>query len=327
MIYKTWYDLSNKKESVTKGESSMDQLIKKIIATKNPTVVGLDPKLDYVPDYIKEKIFERYGNTLKAAGKALLKFNMGLIDELYDIVPAIKPQIAYYEMYGYEGIKAFTKTIEYAKEKGMYVIIDGKRNDIGTTMESYGIAHLGYTEVNGEKIPAFNGDCLTVIGYLGTDGISPLLKICEEQEKGIFVLVKTSNPSSGELQDKFIHKQHVYEVMGDMCESWGKDSIGEYGYSRVGAVVGATYPEQLEELRKKLPHTFFLVPGYGAQGGGADDVKYAFDENGLGAIVNSSRGIMCAYKNGNFTEKEFGKAARLEALRMRDDIGNVIHNR
>lgn len=302
----------------------MDQLIKKIIDTKNPTVAGLDPKLDYVPNYMKEKIFKKYGNTLKAAGKALLKFNMGLIDELYDIVPAIKPQMAYYEMYGYEGLKALAKTIEYAKEKGMYVIIDGKRNDIGSTMESYAIAHLGFTDINGEKIPAFQGDSLTVNGYLGTDGISPLLKVCKEYDKSIFVLVKASNPSSGELQDKFIEEHHVYEVMGEMCESWGKDSIGEYGYSSVGAVVGATYPEQLEELRKKLPHTFFLVPGFGAQGGGANDVKYAFDKNGLGAIVNSSRAIMCAYKNGDFTEKEFGKAARLEALRMRDDIINVL---
>ena len=302
----------------------MDQLIKKIIDTKNPTVAGLDPKLDYVPNYMKEKIFKKYGNTLKAAGKALLKFNMGLIDELYDIVPAIKPQMAYYEMYGYEGLKALTKTIEYAKEKGMYVIIDGKRNDIGSTMESYAVAHLGFTDINGEKIPAFQGDSLTVNGYLGTDGISPLLKVCKEYDKSIFVLVKTSNPSSGELQDKFIGEHHVYEVMGEMCESWGKDSIGEYGYSSVGAVVGATYPEQLEELRRKLPHTFFLVPGFGAQGGGANDVKYAFDKNGLGAIVNSSRAIMCAYKNGDFTEKEFGKAARLEALRMRDDIINVL---
>ncbi|ROR28562.1 orotidine-5'-phosphate decarboxylase [Mobilisporobacter senegalensis] len=304
---------------------SMDQLISKIVATKNPTVVGLDPKLDYVPNYIKEKIFEKYGNTLKAAGKALLKFNIGLIDELYDIVPAIKPQVAYYEMYGYEGLKALAKTIEYAKEKGLYVIIDGKRNDIGTTMDAYATAHLGLTDVNGEKISAFQGDCLTVNGYLGTDGISPLLKVCNEFDKSIFVLVKTSNPSSGELQDKLIEDHHVYEVMGEMCETWGQDSIGKYGYSSVGAVVGATYPEQLKELREKLPHTFFLVPGYGAQGGGANDVKYAFDQNGLGAIVNSSRGIMCAYKNGDFTEKEYSKAAKLEALRMREDITSVIN--
>lgn len=303
---------------------SMDILIEKIIATKNPTVAGLDPKLDFIPSYIKDKYFEKYGNTLKAAGKALLKFNMGLIDELCDIVPAIKPQAAYYEMYGYEGMKALAKTIEYAKEKGMYVITDGKRNDIGTTMEAYAVAHLGVTNVNGEKIPAFNGDCLTVNGYLGSDGITPLLTICEEFDKGIFVLVKTSNPSSGELQDKCIGEQPVYEVMGEMCETWGASFVGKYGYSSVGAVVGATYPEQLKELREKMPHTFFLVPGYGAQGGGASDVKYAFDENGLGAIVNSSRGIMCAYKNEGYEERDYAKAARDEAIRMREDILGAI---
>lgn len=303
---------------------SMDKLIEKIATTKNPTVVGLDPKLDYIPSFIKEKAFEKYGNTLKAAGKALLKFNMGLIDELYDIVPAVKPQAAYYEMYGYEGMKAFAKTIEYASEKGMYVIIDGKRNDIGTTMEAYGNAHLGETIVNGEKLSAFHGDCLTVNGYLGTDGISPLIKLCNKYNKGIFVLVKTSNPSSGELQDKLIDGKPVYELMGQMCENWGSTAMGQYGYSSVGAVVGATYPDQLEELRKKMPHTFFLVPGYGAQGGGAKDASYAFDSNGLGAIVNSSRGILCAYQKEDCDEKEYAKAARREAIRMRDDITSEI---
>lgn len=303
---------------------SMDYLIEKIVATKNPTVVGLDPKLEYIPDCITEGIYEQYGVTLKAAGKALLKFNKGLIDALYDIVPAVKPQAAYYEMYGYEGMKALAKTIEYAKEKGMYVIIDGKRNDIGTTMEAYATAHLGETLVNGKKIRAFQGDSLTVNGYLGTDGISPLIKVCEEYNKGIFVLVKTSNPSSGELQDKYIGDEHVYDVMANMCESWGSSTIGTYGYSCVGAVVGATYPEQLDELRKKMPHTFFLVPGYGAQGGGANDVKYAFDSNGSGAIINSSRGIICAYKNSDYSEKDYGKAAREEAIRMRDDITSIM---
>lgn len=303
---------------------SMDYLIEKISATKNPTVVGLDPKLEYIPNYIKENLYEKYGNTLKAAGKALLKFNIGLIDELCDIVPAIKPQAAYYEMYGYEGMKALAKTIEYAKEKGMYVIIDGKRNDIGTTMEAYAIAHLGETIVNGKRIRAFQGDSLTVNGYLGTDGISPLISICEKQNKSIFVLVKTSNPSSGELQDKYIDGEHVYDVMAKMCESWGSSTIGKYNYSCVGAVVGATYPEQLKELRQQMPHTFFLVPGYGAQGGGANDVKYAFDSKGRGAIVNSSRGIICAYQNSDYSEREYAKAAKAEAIRMRDDILSVI---
>lgn len=303
---------------------SMDKLIEKIVKTKNPTVAGLDPKLEYVPEYIRQKAFKKYGNTLKGAAKALLQFNKGLIDELCDIVPAIKPQCAYYEMYGYHGVKTLYKTMEYARKKGMYVITDGKRNDIGTTMEAYALGHLGETDVNGEKIPGFLGDCLTVNGYLGTDGIAPLIKVCNQYDKGIFVLVKTSNPSSGELQDKQIEDKPIYEVMGEMCEHWGEDLPGKYGYSGVGAVVGATYPEQLKELRAKMPHTFFLVPGYGAQGGAAKDVSYAFDKNGLGAIVNSSRGIMCAYKKEGCDEKDYAKAARREAIRMRDDIVGAI---
>ena len=205
-----------------------------------------------------------------------------------------------------------------------YVITDGKRNDIGSTMEAYAAAHLGTVDIDGVKATPFGGDALTVNGYLGTDGIKPLLKICKEEDKGIFVLVKTSNPSSGELQDKKIGRRTVYEVMGSMCEKWGKEVPGDSGYSAVGAVVGATYPEQLSELREKLPHTFFLVPGYGAQGGGAKDVAGAFDENGLGAIVNSSRGIICAYKKGDWKEDQFAEAARAAAIQMRDDIGSVV---
>lgn len=207
----------------------------------------------------------------------------------------------------------------------MFVITDGKRNDIGTTMEAYATAHLGHTDVAGESIDAFGADALTVNGYLGTDGIKPLAKICDSDDKGIFVLVKTSNPSSGELQDmKLETNESVYEHMGRMCEGWGEDLMGKHGYSAVGAVVGATYPEQLGEMRAKLPHTFFLVPGYGAQGGGADDVKNAFDENGLGAIINSSRGIMCAWKKQGLTEDDFAVAARKEAERMRDEIVGCI---
>lgn len=304
---------------------SMDKLLKKIIATKNPTVAGLDPKLDYVPNFIKEKSFAEFGKNLTGAANALLVYNKALIDALYDIVPAIKPQAAYYEMYGWAGVKTLVETIEYAKSKGMYVITDGKRNDIGATMEAYATAHLGLTDIDGEKIEAFGADALTVNGYLGSDGISPLLKVCDEFDKGIFVLVKTSNKSSGELQDKLIDGKPVYETMAEMCENWGKDSVGKFGYSAVGAVVGATYPAQLEELREKMPHTIFLVPGYGAQGGGAKDVSYAFDKNGLGAIVNSSRGIMCAYQAEKCDEQDFANAARREAIRMREDITQFIN--
>ena len=304
---------------------AFDRLIENIIQKQNPTVAGLDPKLEYVPASIKNACFEKYGKTLEGAAAALLEFNKAIIDQIYDIVPAIKPQAAYYEMYGWQGVKALADTIAYAKSKGMFVMTDGKRNDIGTTMEAYATAHLGTTDVAGEAIDAFGADALTVNGYLGTDGIQPLVKICQEKDKGIFVLVKTSNPSSGELQDlKLTNGASVYEQMGRMCEQWGEALPGKYGYSGVGAVVGATYPEQLKEMREKAPHTFFLVPGYGAQGGGAQDAKNAFDKNGLGAIINSSRGIMCAWKKQGLTEDDFAAAARSEALRMKADILSVI---
>ena len=301
-----------------------DRLIERIRDMQNPTVAGLDPKLDYVPSFICDEAFSKYSDPLEAAAAALLTFNKGLIDALCDIVPAVKPQCAYYEMYGWQGMRALHETIAYAKKKGMFVITDGKRNDIGATMQAYAAAHLGTTAVRGEQIAAFDADALTVNGYLGTDGIKPLTEICAAQDKGIFVLVKTSNASSGELQDKCIGDKPVYRVMGDMCEAWGEPTRGAYGYSAVGAVVGATYPQQLAELRRALPHTFFLVPGYGAQGGGAKDVVPAFDKNGDGAIINSSRGIMCAYQKNGCDEQDYAKAARAEALRMRDDIAAAI---
>lgn len=303
---------------------SFDRLIEKIKETGNPSVVGLDPKLEYVPEFIQKKYLDEDGWSLKAASKAILKFNQMIIDEICDIVPAIKPQAAYYEMYGHHGMKALERTIRYAKLKGMFVITDGKRNDIGATMEAYTKAHLGTVRIGENDFEPFGADALTVNGYLGTDGISPLLEVCKERDKGIFVLVKTSNPSSGELQDRLIDGVPVYAIMGDMCEKWGSEQIGKYGYSSVGAVVGATYPEQLSELRKRLPHTMFLVPGYGAQGGGAKGVAGAFDENGLGAIVNSSRAVMCAYKKEDCNERDFAKAARREVIRMRDDITAYI---
>ncbi len=307
---------------------AFDRLITKIAQTQNPTVAGLDPKLAYIPSYIKEKCFAEYGVTLEGAAAALLEFNKGLIDALCDIVPAVKPQAAYYEMYGWQGVKALHDTIAYAQEKGMFVITDGKRNDIGATMEAYATAHLGEVEVEGERFASFGADALTVNGYLGSDGIKPLLKVCNEKDAGIFVLVKTSNPSSGELQDReMADGETIYRAMGEMCENWGKELPGKYGYSGVGAVVGATYPAQLGELRKAMPHTFFLVPGYGAQGGAADDVAPAFDARGLGAIVNSSRGIMCAWQKEGCPEEEYAAAARREALRMRDAIREAIVGR
>ncbi|MDE7099399.1 MAG: orotidine-5'-phosphate decarboxylase [Ruminococcus sp.] len=305
---------------------SFDRLIEKIIELKNPTVVGLDPKLEYVPKYIQRRYLEKDGLTLKAAAKAIYDFNQAIIDEIHDVVPAIKPQAAYYEMYGHYGIRTLEKTIRYAKLNGMFVITDGKRNDIGATMEAYTNAHLGTTLVGENSMEAFGADALTVNGYLGTDGIEPLLKVCRKQDKGIYVLVKTSNKSSGELQDlKLEDGTPIYAKMGDLCEKWGADTIGKYGYSAVGAVVGATYPEMLAELRQRLPHTMFLVPGYGAQGGGAEGLKGGFDANGLGAIVNSSRAVMCAYKKEECDERDFAKAARREVIRMKDDITQYIN--
>ena len=304
---------------------AFDRLIEGIARLQNPTVAGLDPKLDYVPASIKQACFDKYGKTLEGAAAALLEFNKAIIDNICDIVPAIKPQAAYYEMYGWQGVRALADTIAYAREKGMFVITDGKRNDIGTTMEAYATAHLGVTEADGESLEAFGADALTVNGDLGTDGSKPLTAVCRERDKGIFVLVKTSNPSSGELQDmKLENGATVYEQMGRMCESWGEELPGKYGYSGVGAVVGATYPEQLAEMRAKAPHTFFLVPGYGAQGGGAQDAKNAFDARGLGAVINSSRGIMCAWKKQGLGEDDFAQAARTEALRMKEDILSTI---
>ncbi len=299
---------------------SFDCLIRRIKETENASVAGLDPRLEYIPAAIREVAYARYGKTLEGAAEALWQFNKGLIDALWDIVPAVKPQCAYYELYGWQGVRALAQTIAYAKQKGMYVVADGKRNDIGTTMDAYAEAYLGKTQVESEAVEAFGADALTVNGYLGTDGIAPLLKQCELYDKGIFVLVKTSNPSSGELQDKQLDGHTVYETMAQLCEQWGGKTTLSCGYSAVGAVVGATYPEQLRELRRLHPSTFFLVPGYGAQGGGAEDCKGAFDQDGLGALVNSSRGILCAWQKEGTDGKDYAGAARREALRMREEL-------
>ena len=301
---------------------SMDRLLEGIMKKQNPTVAGLDPKLSFIPEHIKAACYEAHGKNLQGAAAALLDFNKGLIDALSDVVPAVKPQAAYYELYGWPGMKALAETIAYAKEKGLFVITDGKRNDIGATMEAYATAHLGVTDVEGEGFEAFGADALTVNGYLGSDCIDPLLRVCAAKDKGIFVLAKTSNPSAGEFQDQMLHAMYepLYRAMGNMCQQWGLKLAGQYGYSGVGAVVGATYPQQLKELRKALPNTFFLVPGYGAQGGAAEDVAHAFDKHGAGAIVNSSRAIMCAWQKEGCDPADYAGAARREALRMRDEI-------
>ena len=293
-----------------------DRLIERIEKMNCPVVAGLDPKLSELPGHLREG-----ADSFDGAGEALFEFNRGLIDALCDVVPAVKPQCAYYEMYGWQGVRSLARTIEYAKSKGMFVIADGKRNDIGSTMDAYAAAYLGETDALG---PAFDADALTVNGYLGVDGIRPLMDAIIKRDRGIFVLCKTSNKSAGDLQDRLIDAKPIYQIMGEFCEEWGRETVGRYGYSGVGAVVGATYPEQLAALRAALPHTFFLVPGYGAQGGSAKQVALAFDRDGRGAIVNSSRAIMYAYKKGNTDPRAFAEAARSEAVRMRDEIHEAL---
>ena len=308
---------------------SLDRLIAGIRDKQNPTVAGLDPKLEYIPAYIREAAFAQHGATLEGAADALLTFNKALIDALYDIVPAVKPQAAYYELYGWQGVRALADTIAYAKSKGMFVITDGKRNDIGSTMEAYAAAHLGTTAVEGNEITAFGGDALTVNGYLGTDGIAPLIKVCKQQDTGIFVLVKTSNPSSGEFQDRLVDGRPLYEIVGEKVAEWGSECMGSE-YSNVGAVVGATYPEMGKALRKVMPKSYILVPGYGAQGGKGADLVHFFNEDGLGAIVNSSRGIIAAYqqeKYAQFGAANYADASRQAVIDMREDIAQALQGR
>ena len=304
-------------------KNAMDRLIKKIKELNNPTVIGMDPKYEMIPDCIKNK----YDESLDGVSKAILEFNKRLIDATCDIIPAVKINIAFYEMYGLKGIEAFEKTCKYAKEKDMIVIADIKRGDIGNTAKAYSNAFLGRTTIAGKEVPIYDVDFVTLSPYMGTDSIKPFVDDCIKYSKGAFVIVKTSNPSSGELQDlKLENGEEVYTKVANLVENWGKDLVGEYGYSSISAVVGATYPKQLQDLRKAAPHTFFLIPGYGAQGGKAEDIALGFDENGIGGIVNSSRGLICAYKSDfwkdKYSEEEFEKATRAEAIRMRDELNS-----
>lgn len=307
----------------------IDKLIEKIKCMENPTCVGLDPRIEYVPSFIKERYFEKYGKTPQAAAKSLYKFNKYIIDEIYDIVPCVKPQIAMYERFGIYGLKAYLKTIEYAKKNGLIVIGDIKRSDIASTAQAYSDGHIGRADVEGIKYEMFKEDFITLNPYLGSDSITPFLKDCKEYEKGLFVLVKTSNPNSGEIQDLITDGKPIYEKVSELVSKWGSELIGKYGFSEVGAVVGATHPKQAEEIRKLMPNTFFLVPGYGAQGGKAEDISVLFNEEGLGAIVNSSRGIIAAYMNdtykNKFSENDFAKASRAAAIDMKNDLRRCIN--
>ena len=290
-----------------------------------PVVVGLDPMLSYIPEHILNKAIKEYGETLEAAAEAIFEYNKGIVDAIYDIVQAVKPQIAMYEQFGVPGVEAFKKTVDYCKSKDLVIIGDIKRGDIGSTSEAYAVGHIGNVKIGSKIHTPFGEDFVTVNPYLGSDGVNPFIKVCKEENKGIFVLVKTSNPSSGEFQDRLIDGRPLYELVGEQVAKWGEDCMGD-GYSYVGAVVGATYPEQGKILRKLMPKTLILVPGYGAQGGQGKDLVHYFNEDGLGAIVNSSRGIICAYKQdkyASFGSENYADASRAAALDMIEDINSA----
>ena len=304
----------------------IDKLITKIKATDAPIVVGLDPMLNYIPNYIKEAAFKEFGETLEGAAEAVWQYNKGIVDATYDLIPAVKPQVAMYEQFGIPGMMAFHKTVQYCKEKGLIVIGDIKRGDIGSTSAAYATGHIGKVTIGSNTYEPFGEDFVTVNPYLGTDGIKPFVDVCKENDKGLFILFKTSNPSSGEFQDRLIDGRPLYEHMGEKVAEWGADCMSG-DYSNIGAVVGATYPEQGKVLRKLMPKTFILVPGYGAQGGKGKDLAYFFNEDGLGAIVNSSRGIIAAYKQeayAKFGETGYADAARAAVLDMKADINSAI---
>ncbi len=307
----------------------INQLVKKIEELKAPIVVGLDPMMNFVPEHIQKAAFAEYGETLKGAGEAIWQYNKGLIDAIHDLVPAVKPQIAMYEQFGIEGLMAFHKTCEYAKEKGLVIIGDIKRGDIGSTSTAYAIGHVGQVKVGSNLYRGFDEDFVTVNPYLGTDGVKPFIDVCKEEKKGIFVLVKTSNPSSGEFQDQLISGKPLYELVAEKVAQWGEEHMGD-AYSYVGAVVGATYPEMGAALRKVMPKNYILVPGYGAQGGKGSDLAPFFNKDGLGAIVNSSRGIIAAYKQDKYAKfgaECYADAARQAVLDMKEDLENALVNK
>lgn len=307
----------------------INKLVSKIQKTEAPIVVGLDPTLKFVPQHIQQKAFAEYGETMKGAAEAIWEYNKQIVDAIYDLVPAVKPQIAMYEQFGVEGVIAFQKTVEYCKEKDLVVIGDIKRGDIGSTSEAYAVGHLGQVKVGNTMCRGFDEDFVTVNPYLGSDGVKPFIKVCQEEKKGLFILVKTSNPSSGEFQDRLIDGRPLYEIVGEKVAEWGADHMGD-SYSYIGAVVGATYPEMGKVLREIMPKSYILVPGYGAQGGKGADLVHFFNKDGLGAIVNSSRGIIAAYQQEKYAKygaENFADASRAAVLDMKEDIAGALAHR
>lgn len=307
----------------------INKLVENIKKTNAPIVVGLDPMLNYIPDQVKAKAFAEFGETLEGAAEAIWQFNKEIVDRTYDLIPAVKPQIAMYEQFGIPGLAAFKKTVDYCKEKGLVVIGDIKRGDIGSTSAAYAVGHIGKVQVGSRSYAPFDEDFVTVNPYLGSDGVNPFIDVCREEKKGLFILVKTSNPSSGEFQDQLIDGRPLYELVGEKVAQWGEGCMGDE-YSYIGAVVGATYPEMGKVLRKIMPKSYILVPGYGAQGGQGKDLVHFFNEDGLGAIVNSSRGIIAAYKQekyARFGAENFGDASRAAVEDMIADISQALNNR
>ena len=308
----------------------INKLVDKIQETQAPIVVGLDPMMKFIPEHIKAAAFKEYGETLAGAGEAIWQYNKAIVDATYDLIPAVKPQIAMYEQFGIEGLIAFKKTVDYCKSKDLVVIGDVKRGDIGSTSEAYAVGHLGKVKVGSKEYYGFDEDFATVNPYLGSDGIKPFVNVCKEENKGLFILAKTSNPSSGEFQDKLVDGKPLYEVVAEKIAEWGADHVGSCGYSYIGAVVGATYPEMGKALRKVMPKKYILVPGYGAQGGKGKDLVHFFNEDGLGAIINSSRGIIAAYQQeayAKFGAEHFAEASRQAVLDMQADIAQALAQR
>lgn len=304
----------------------INKLTEKIRKTHAPIVVGLDPILNYIPKHIQEAAFKECGETLEGAAEAVWQYNKAIVDATYDLIPAVKPQIAMYEQFGIPGLMAFKKTVDYCKEKDLVVIGDIKRGDIGSTSAAYAAGHIGKIQVGSKEYAGFDEDFVTVNPYLGSDGVNPFIDVCKKEKKGLFILVKTSNPSSGEFQDQLVNGRPLYELVGEKVAEWGQECMGDT-YSYIGAVVGATYPEMGRVLRRIMPKAYILVPGYGAQGGQGKDLVHFFNEDGLGAIVNSSRGIIAAYKQEKYAqigEANFADASRKAVEDMIADIDGAL---
>jgi orotidine-5'-phosphate decarboxylase len=300
-----------------------DRLIDAVKRKGNPCVVGLDPRVDQMPNFITDALTEKSPESVR---QAIAHFHRIVLDATAQLVPAVKPQIAFYEQYGLGGISAFMDTIQMAKERGLIVIVDAKRNDIAATAEAYANAFLGRTRLPWGDEPVFDADCVTISPFLGRDSMNPFLRACSKYGKGVFILVKTSNPGSRDLQDvkEAESGQPIYVRLARTIAELGQETIGKNGYSSVGAVVGATFPEQAKELRQLMPRSIILVPGYGSQGGTAEDAAKCFNPDGLGAVVNASRSITYTFQTPNISEKEYAHLVHNNVEKMAAELNTAI---